>query len=70
MKHLTKIYLLGFLVFADIAAFAAPGDDTGGGDLGGGDPPAAPINSNLTIMIGLALVFAFYSIRKYRKQIY
>jgi len=69
MKHLSKIYLLAFLVFADITAFAGPGDDTGGGDLGGGDPPAAPINTYLIIMLGFALVLGFYSFRKYRKQI-
>lgn len=69
MKHLSKIYLLAFLVFADIAAFAGPGDDTGGGDLGGGDPPAAPVNSYLIVMIGLGLLLGFYSLKKYKKQI-
>lgn len=69
MKDLSKIYLLAFLVFADIAAFAAPGDDDGGGGLGGEDPPAAPINTYLIMMMGLGLGLAFYSIRKYRKQI-
>ncbi len=69
MKHLSKIYLLAFLVFADITAFAGPGDDTGGGDLGGGDQPQAPINTYLIFMIGLALIFAFYALRKYSKQI-
>ncbi len=69
MKDLSKIYLLAFLVFADITAFAGPGGDTGDGDLGGGDPPASPINTYLIIMIGFALVLGFYSLRKYRKQI-
>lgn len=59
MKHLSKIYLLAFLVFADIAAFAGPGDDTGDGDLGGGDPPAAPVNSYLIAMIALGLILGF-----------
>jgi LPXTG-motif cell wall-anchored protein len=68
MKDLSKIYLLAFLVFADIAAFAGPGGDTGDGDLGGGDPPPAPINSYLIIMIGFALLLGFYFLTKYRKQ--
>ena len=69
MKDLSKIYLLAFLVFADIAAFAGPGDDDGGGGLGGEDPPPAPINNYLILMIVLGLCLAFYSLRKYRKQI-
>ena len=69
MKDLSKIYLLAFLVFADITAFAGPGDDDGGGGLGGEDPPPAPINTYLIFMIGFALVLGFYSLRKYRKQI-
>ncbi|MFY8008148.1 MAG: hypothetical protein ACOVNW_00565 [Flavobacterium sp.] len=68
MKHLSKIFLLAFLVFADITAFAGPGDDTGGGDLGGGDPPATPVNSYLIFMIGFALLLGFYFLTKYRKQ--
>lgn len=67
MKHLSKIYLLVFLVFADIVAFAGPGDDTGGGDLGGGDPPATPINSYLIIMIVLGMLLGFYSFKKILK---
>lgn len=69
MKDLSKILLLAFLVFVDLAAFAGPGDDDGGGGLGGEDPPQAPINTNLIFMIGLALIFAFYALRKYSKQI-
>lgn len=67
MKDISKLYILAFLVFADIAAYAGPGDDTGGGDLGGGDPPPAPINSYLVIMIGLGLLLSFYSLRKFCK---
>lgn len=67
MKDISKLYILAFLVFADIAAYAGPGDDTGGGDLGGGDPPPAPINSYLVIMIGLGLLLSFYSLRKFYK---
>ena len=68
MKHLSKIYLLAFLVFADITAFAGPGDDTGGGDLGGGDPPATPINTYLIVMIVLGLLMGFYSFKKTQKS--
>lgn len=70
MKDLSKIYLLAFLVFADVVAFAGPGGDTGAGDLGDDDnTPQAPINTYLIFMIGLALIFAFYALRKYSKQI-
>ena len=69
MKDLSKILLLAFLVFVDLAAFAGPGDDDVGGGLGGEDPPPAPINTYLILMIGLGLLLAFYSIRKYKKQI-
>ncbi|WP_395633344.1 hypothetical protein [Flavobacterium sp.] len=68
MKHLTKIYLLTFLVFADLTAFAGPGDNDGGGGLGGEDPPATPVNSYLIFMIGFALLLGFYFLTKYRKQ--
>jgi len=69
MKDLSKIYLLAFLVFADLAAFASPGDDTGDGDLGGGDPPATPVNTYLIFVIVFGLVLAFYSLKKNNKQI-
>jgi hypothetical protein len=71
MKDLSKIYLLAFLLFADFVAFAqgGPGNDNGDGDLEGGDPPAAPINTKLILLVVLGLILAFYSFKKYRKQI-
>lgn len=70
MKDLSKIYLLAFLVFADLAAFASPGDDTGDGGLGGDDnTPATPVNTYLIFVIVFGLVLAFYSLKKNNKQI-
>ena len=46
MKKLVKFYLLAFVLFSDFVVFAqGPGEDDGGGGLGGEDPvPVAPIN--------------------------
>jgi hypothetical protein len=71
MRDLSKIYLLAFLLLADFVAFAqgGPGDDDGDGDLEGGDPPAAPINTKLFLLVVFGLILAFYSYKKYKKQI-
>ena len=69
MKDLSKIYLLAFLVFADVVAFAGPGGNTVDGGLDDEETPQAPINTYLIFMIGLALIFDFYALRKYSKQI-
>ncbi|WP_295336660.1 hypothetical protein [Flavobacterium sp.] len=69
MKDFSKTLLIAFLVFTDFTAFAGPGDNTGGGDLGGGDEPATPINTYLIFVIVFGLVLAFYSLKKNNKQI-
>ncbi len=56
-----------FFILVDFVAFAQPGDDDGSGGLEGNDPPPAPINDKLIWLGILAIIFAFYSIRKYRK---
>ncbi len=60
-------FLVTFFLLVDFVAFAQPGDDDGGGGLEGNDPPPAPINGQLIWLGILAIVFAFYSIRRYRK---
>jgi len=68
MKNIFKLYLLTFFILSDFIAFAqTPGSDDGTGGLEGDDPPAAPINSKLVILLVLGLVFAFIQIRKYKK---
>ncbi|NHM07348.1 hypothetical protein G4D82_08960 [Flavobacterium sp. CYK-4] len=68
MKNkLFKLYLLTFLVLVDFVAFAQPGDDDGSGGLEGNDPPPAPINGKLIWLAFAGIVFALYSIRKYRR---
>ena len=66
MKNIYKAYLLSFFLLCDFIAFAQPGDDTIGGDLEG-EEPAAPINSKLTILLILGVVFAFYQIKRHKK---
>jgi len=53
----------------DVAVFAQPGDDDGSGGLEGNDPPPAPINTKLIWLAIIALIYGFYSIKKYRKAI-
>lgn len=69
MKNYSKLYLFTFLILTDFMLYAQPGDDDGNGDLEDGDPPAAPINSKLILLLIIGLVFAFYSIKKYKKQV-
>lgn len=69
MKNFSKFYLLAFLMLSDFMLYAQPGDEDGNGDLEGGDPPPAPINGKLIILTILGLIFAFYSIKKFRKQL-
>lgn len=66
-KRVLHIFLMTFFILVDFVAFAQPGDDDGSGGLEGNDPPPAPINDKLIWLGILAIIFAFYSIRKYRK---
>ncbi len=65
--NLFKLYLLTFLLVSDFALFAQPGNDNGGGDLEGDDPPAAPINTKLIWLAIIGIMFAIYTFRKNRK---
>jgi hypothetical protein len=68
MKNkLSYSFLVIFFLLVDFVAFAQPGDDDGSGGLEGNDPPPAPINGQLIWLGVLAIIFAFYSIRRYRK---
>jgi hypothetical protein len=61
-------FLVIFFLLFDFVAFAqGPGDEDGGGGLEGNDPPPAPINGQLIWLGVLAIIFAYYSIRRYRK---
>jgi len=61
------ICLITFFLLVDFAAFAQPGDDDGSGGLEGNDPPPAPINQKLIWLGFIAILFAYYKIRQYRK---
>lgn len=59
-KQLNKYYIALFCFCANVSLFAQPGSGDGsGGGLEGGDPPAAPINDSLWVLILVALIFAF-----------
>jgi hypothetical protein len=62
-----SVLVIFFLLFDFVAFAQGPGDEDGGGGLEGNDPPPAPINGQLIWLGILAIVFAFYSIRQYRK---
>ena len=61
------LFLIGLFLLVDFAAFAHPGDDDGSGGLEGNDPPPAPINGQILWLGLLAIVFAYYTIQRYRK---
>jgi hypothetical protein len=67
MKNIFKLYLLTFFILSDFIVFAQPGADDGTGNLEGNDPPAAPINTKLILLLILGVIFAFVQIKKYRK---
>lgn len=66
-NRLFNLYLISFFLLVDFVAFAQPGDDDGSGGLEGNDPPPAPINGKLIWLGIVALLYAFYSIRKNRR---
>ena len=45
----------------------AQGDDDENGDLEGDDPPAAPINSKLIILLIVGLVYVYYTYKNDKK---
>jgi len=68
MKNkLFNLYLISFFLLVDFVAFAQPGDDDGSGGLEGDDAPPAPIDGKLIWLGIIALLYAFYSIRKNRR---
>lgn len=66
-NRFSHIFLVILFLLCDFALFAQPGDDDGGGGLEGDDPPPAPINSQLIWLGIIAILYAFYSFKKYRK---
>jgi hypothetical protein len=66
-KKLFNLYLISFFLLVDFVAFAQPGDDDGSGGLEGDDAPPAPIDGKLIWLGIIALLYAFYSIRKNRR---
>ncbi|MBL0014143.1 MAG: hypothetical protein IPP30_10670 [Flavobacterium sp.] len=66
-NRILHISLVSLFLLVDFVAFAQPGDDDGSGGLEGNDPPPAPINGKLLWLGIAAVLFAFYSFRKYRK---
>ncbi|NNT72035.1 hypothetical protein HKT18_07405 [Flavobacterium sp. IMCC34852] len=70
MKNSLKFYFVTLLLLAfDFVAFAQPGDDDGGGGLEGDDPQPAPIDSKLTILLIVGILFVFYTYKKSKRTI-
>jgi len=68
MKNkIPHICLVSFFLLTDFVVFAQPGSNDGSGGLEGNDPPPAPIDGKLLWLGLIAIIFAFYSFRKYRK---
>jgi len=68
MKKFFKFYLLAFILMTDFMMYAQPNDETGGGGLEGNDPPPAPINSQLILLVILGIVFVFNTYRLKNKE--
>lgn len=68
-KNFLTIPLVILFVLMDFVVFAQPGDDDGSGGLEGNDPPPAPINSKIIWLAIIAIIYGFYSIKKYKKAI-
>ena len=68
-NRVLPIFFVIFFLLIDFVAFAQPGDEDGSGPGGleGNDPPPAPINGQLIWLCLVAIIFAFYSIQRYRK---
>ncbi|MCR5862960.1 hypothetical protein LRS05_12810 [Flavobacterium sp. J372] len=63
-----KLYMLAFFLVSNIALYAQPGQDNPDGDLEGGDPPPAPINSKLIYLALVGIAFGFYYFMKKREE--
>lgn len=67
-NNLFKLYFLGFFLLCDFIMFAQPGDDSDDGDLEDDETPEAPINGKIIWLLILAIVYAAYTYRNYRKS--
>ena len=68
LHRIFNFYIFTFLLLSDFIMFAQPGDDDNNGDLEGGDPAPAPINSKLILLLLAGVLFAIYTIRRNRKE--
>ena len=66
MKNFIKLYLFVFLFLSDFVIYAQ-GEEDNNGDLEGNDPPNAPINSKLVLLLIFGIALAYYSYRKNKK---
>ena len=68
-NNIFKLYILAFFLLTDFISFAQPGQDQPGGGLEGDDPPPAPIDGKLILLVIAAILFAFYTIKNRRKEV-
>lgn len=65
-KNILKGLFFSFMLLSDLMLYAAPGDDTGTGDLEGDD---VPIDSKLVILAIAGILFAVYAFRNNKKTV-
>jgi hypothetical protein len=71
MKNTYKILFLLYFSLTDFMLFAQPGDDDTNGENGleGGDPPVAPINTKLWLLLFFAIVYAFRELKNRKIEV-
>ncbi len=68
MKISIKIVFFISLLLTNLVSFAqASDDDTGGGNLDGGDP-AVPINDKIMYLLAAGVVLAYFSIKNFKRK--
>ena len=65
-KSLLQFIYACFFILSSTMMFSQ-GTDNGDGTLEGDDPPAAPINSKIFILVFAGIVFAIYTFRNNKK---
>lgn len=65
---LQYLFLTIYLFLVDFKTFAQPTDEDNNGDLEGQDPPPAPINSRIILLLIFALLYAYYNIKKSKES--
>ncbi len=66
--NLLKFYILAFVLLSDFTIFAQPGMNNDGGNLEGEDAPPTPINGKIIWLGIVGVLFAIYSLNKFKNK--